>query len=269
MRMRMGWLGGTAACIALTVGVRAQEQVQGAPEPYAHLSNGGLNHSLSAFVVRGQSFAAQQVAKTGKTLQDGTNIEHFGHHAIYRDSEGRVRVEQPCNCAPDHEQKVEIYVMDPVAGTMTTWREGGDEPRVARITNWVAKTPKSVEEQRSAAMQARATAGSGARPQPVSTVNDEPMQLLDNVPVKVVKVTTVVPAGRSGNDRPITKTHTAWISDEFKLVMMEQWEDPRAALLTVGLAEFARKEPAAALFHPPQGYTVMMVGELNDGRVTE
>ena len=263
MWMRMGWLVTTAAYIALTAGTRAQ--VQSDPEPYAHLSNGGLNHSLSAFVVRGRPFSAQQVAKTGKTLQDGTNVEHFGHHAIYRDSEGRVRVEQPCGCAPNHEQKVEIYVMDPVAGTLTTWRQGGDEQRVARVTKWEAKTPKSVEEQRSAAMQARFTAGNGARPQPVSTVNEEPVQKLDNVPVRVVTVTTVVPTGRSGNDRPITKTHVAWISDDLELVMMEQWQDPRAALRTVGLAKFARKEPDAALFHPPQGYTVETVGELNDG----
>jgi hypothetical protein len=77
-------------------------------------------------------------------------------------------------------------------------------------------------------------------------------------------VTTIVPAGRSGNDRPITRTHTAWISDDLKLVMMEQWQDPRAALRTVGLAEFTRKEPDAALFRPPQGYTVETVGAPND-----
>lgn len=261
----MRWLEAAAMCIVITVGARAQEQVQGNPEPYTHLSNGGLNHSLAAFVVRGEPFSAQQVAKTGKTLQDGTNIEHFGHHAIYRDSEGRVRVEQPCGCAPNHEQTVEIYVMDPVAGTMTTWRQGGDQPRVARVTKWAAKTPESVEEQRSAPKQARPAGGNNTRPQPVSTVSEEPMQELDDLPVRVVKVTTVVPAGRSGNDRPITKTHIAWISDDLKLVMMEQWQDPRAALRTVGLAEFTRAEPDAALFQPPQGYTVKTAGEPNDG----
>ena len=203
--------------------------------PRTQIPNGGLNHSLSAFVVRGQPFSAQQVAKTGKTLQDGTNIEHFGHHAIYRDYEGRVRVEQPCGCAPGHEQKVEIYVMDPVAGTMTTWRQGGDDPKVDRVTKWQAKTPESVEQQHSAVKQTRPPAGNGVRPQPLSTVSEEPMQELGNVPVRMVKVTTVVPAGRNGNDRPITKTHTAWISDDLKMVMMEQWQDPRAALRTVGL----------------------------------
>jgi hypothetical protein len=91
------------------------------------------------------------------------------------------------------------------------------------------------------------------------------MQELDQMPVRVVKVTTIVPAGRSGNDRPITKTHTAWISDDLKLVMMEQWQDPRAALRTVGLAELNRKEPDAALFSPPKGYTIQTVMDAKDG----
>ncbi len=263
--MRTWRLGTVAVCMASAVSIGAQQQVQGDPEPYSHLSNGGLNHSLTAFVVQGQPFSAQQVAKTGKTLQDGTNIEHFGHHAIYRDSEGRVRVEQPCGCAPDHDQKVEIYVMDPVAGTMTTWRQGAGEPQVAKVTKWEAKTPESVEAQRSAAKLMRQSVGDSARPQPVSTVSEDPVQMLDNVPVRVVKVTTVVPAGRSGNDRPITKIHTAWISDDLKLVMMEQWQDPRAALRTVGLAELIRKEPNAALFRSPQGYTVKTVEKPNEG----
>jgi hypothetical protein len=208
-----------------------------------------VNHSISAFVVQGQPFAAQQVAKTGKTLADGTNIEHFGHHAIYRDSYGRVRVEQPCGCAPDHTQKIEVYVLDPVAGTITTWRQGGDLPKVARVEKWVPKTPETVKPPRPVAMNT-------GRPQAMSTVTEEPMQVLGGVPVRVVKVTTVVPAGRSGNDRPITKVHTAWISDDLKLVMMEQWEDPRAATRTVGLAPFDRKEPESTLFQPPAGYQV-------------
>jgi hypothetical protein len=247
--MRMLWLAVLAVSLGVAGDATAQQQGAGDPEPYRNLSNGGLNHSLAAFVVQSAPFSAQQVAKTGKTLSDGTNIEHFGHHAIYRDSAGRVRVEQPCGCAPDHEQMFEIYVLDPVAGTMTTWRQGGDRPKVATVTKWVPKTPETVKPPRPVAMNS-------ARPQTMSTVSEEPAQLMDNVPVRVVKVTTVVPAGRSGNDGPITKTHTAWISDDLKLVMMEQWEDPRAATRTVGLAQFDRKEPSATLFQPPPGYTV-------------
>ena len=35
--------------------------------------------------------------------------------------------------------------------------------------------------------------------------------------MKVVKTTTIVPAGRSGNDAPITKMHELWTSAELKL----------------------------------------------------
>jgi len=228
----------------------AQQAATGAEaEPYRHLSNGGLNHSLDAFLVYGQPFVAEQVGKQGRTLTDGTNIVHFGHHAIYRDSAGRIRVEQPCGCAPDHEQMIEVYILDSNAKTETRWRVGGNPPKVATVTQWVPKTPETVHPP----IQRPANA---SRPQPQSTTDELRDDVMDGVPVKVVRVTTVVPAGRSGNDRPITKTHTAWISDDLKVVLMEQWEDPRDGVRTVGLAQFERKEPDPRLFQPPTGYSI-------------
>jgi hypothetical protein len=225
----------------------AQAVAQTAEEPRESLSNGGLNHSLAAVPVNGQPFSAEQFEKHGKTLNDGTNIEHFGHHFIARDSAGRIRVEQPCGCAPGHVQKVEVYVMDPVLGTLTTWREGGDEPKIAHVAKW-----KPRGEQPSAPIRQPAT--NSSRPQPIITTDELPTQTIDHLPMQVTRVTTVVPAGRSGNDRPITKVHTFWKSEDLKLVFMEQWEDPRTGVRTVGLANFTRKEPDPALFHPPNGY---------------
>ena len=63
-----------------------------------------------------------------------------------------------------------------------------------------------------------------------------------------------MPAGRSGNDAPITKVHELWTSEELKLTFMEQWEDPRMGVRTVGLANLLRAEPDPALFRPPSGY---------------
>jgi hypothetical protein len=225
----------------------AQVGLQTLEEPREPLSNGGLNHSLAAAPVTGQPFSAEQFEKHGRTLTDGTNILHFGHHFIARDSAGRIRVEQPCGCAPDHEQMVEIYVMDPVAGTLTTWRQGGDLPKIAHVAKW---KPRS-EQQRPPAPK---PATNSSRPQPIVTTDELPAQTIDNLPMKAVRITTVVPAGRSGNDRPITKTHTLWTSVDLKLVFMEQWEDPRTGVRTVGLANFSRKEPDPALFRPPNGY---------------
>jgi hypothetical protein len=217
-----------------------------AGEPKEVISNGGVNHTIHADPVTGQPFSAEQVMKQGRTLTDGVNITHFGHHFVARDSAGRVRVEQPCGCDPAHEQLIEVYVVDPVAHTMTKWRLGGNSPKIAYVSKVQEEKPRAV-------VAARVPEASG-RPQPIITTEELPVMMLDNLPMKVVKTTTIVPAGRSGNDAPITKVHELWTSEELKLTFMEQWEDPRTGVRTVGLANFKRAEPDAALFRPPADY---------------
>jgi hypothetical protein len=185
--------------------------------------------------------------KQGKTLATGANIEHFGKHFVARDSYGRVRVEQPCGCDPAHEQLIEVYVVDPVAHTMTKWRLGGNSPKIAFVSKLPEKEPREAEPVRAAG------SGSG-RPQPIITTTELPVEMIDNLPMKVTKTTTIVPIGRSGNDAPITKVHELWTSEDMKLTFMEQWEDPRTGVRTVGLANFSRAEPDPALFRPPAGY---------------
>lgn len=231
--------------LALTATAGAQSGAVG--EPKEMISNGGVNHTIHADPVIGQPFSAEQVMKKGKTLATGANIEHFGKHFVARDSYGRVRVEQPCGCDPAHEQLIEVYVVDPAAHTMTKWRLGGNSPKIAFVSKLPEKEPRETEPTKPAG------AGSG-RPQPIITTVELPVEMIDNLPMKVVKTTTIVPAGRSGNDAPITKVHELWTSEELKLTFMEQWEDPRMGVRTVGLANFKRAEPDAALFRPPANY---------------
>ncbi len=217
-------------------------------EPPEKITNGGVNHTINADPVRGQPFSAEQVMKKGRTLNDGVNITHFGKHFVARDSSGRVRVEQPCGCDPAHEQLVEVYIVDPVAHTLTTWRVGGNSPKIAMVSKLPEKKPKMAQ-----AVKPPAPANSG-RPQPIITTEELPPTVIDNIPVKVTKTTTIVPAGRSGNDAPITKVHELWTSEDLKLTFMEQWDDPRTGVRTVGLVNFTRAEPDTALFRPPAGY---------------
>jgi hypothetical protein len=245
--MRKGTLLGVVT-VALAASAAAQSGL--VSEPKEAISNGGVNHTIHADPVTGQPFSAEQVMKKGKTLTDGVNITHFGHHFVARDSAGRVRVEQPCGCDPAHEQLIEVYVVDPVAHTMTKWRLGGDSPKIAYVSKTLETKPREVTP-----VRALEGAGSG-RPQPIITTEELPVTMIDNLPMKVVKTTTIVPAGRSGNDAPITKTHEVWTSQDLKLVMKQRTEDPRTGVTTVELEDFSRAEPDPALFRAPKGYTV-------------
>jgi hypothetical protein len=97
------------------------------------------------------------------------------------------------------------------------------------------------------------------RLQPVVTTEDLGTVMLQGLPVTDVRTATVVPIGRAGNDAPITKTHEVWTSQDLKLVMKQQTEDPRTGMTTVELEEFSRAEPDAKLFRVPPGYAVKTV----------
>lgn len=212
------------------------------------LSNGGVFHSLLAAPVIGQPYSATQVHRDKRQLADGTNITHNGHHFIARDAAGRVRVEMRMAETADGET-ILVFVSDPEAHTITTWVTG---PKANKLAS-VVKIPT---EKYGAAKPAPAKVAQDTRPQPIITTEDLGTDTLQGLPVSVVKTTTIVPAGRSGNDAPITKTLEVWTSPDLKLVMKEQWEDPRSGERTISLEKFSRAEPDPALFRPPTGYTV-------------
>jgi hypothetical protein len=219
------------------------------------LSTGGVMSALLAAPVTGEPFSAEQTNEFTRTLADGTKITRHGHHAVFRDAQGRVRVERRLTNGKDGRAEVKmIFVVDPVAHTITTWSVGVPNAKPAAV---VVKLPTDRKVDSTAKPTAAAQSpGESSRPQPVITRADLGPGMIDNVPVTGVLVTTVVPAGRAGNDRAITKTHEIWTSDEMKLIMKQKFADPRAGERVVQLDEFSRDNPDAALFRPPSGYAV-------------
>jgi hypothetical protein len=235
---------------ALTLCIAAAPLTAQTSDPKEAIGNGGLHHMLHAAPVTGMPFSAEQVMKKSRHLEQGTNITHFGHHFVARDNAGRIRVEQPCGCT-DGELVIAVYLLDPVAHTLTTWKTGAPGPKIA----YVAQIPENrLPEPEPVIAPVRGR--NPSRPQPIITTTELPVEMIDNLPMKVVKTTTIVPAGRSGNDTPITKTHTLWTSADYKLTFMEEWDDPRTGVRIVGLANFSRAQPDPALFRAPAGYQV-------------
>ena len=220
------------------------------------LSSGGLISSLMAAPVIGQPYSAVQVTRTLQTLADGTTIKHSGHHVVARDAEGRVRVEMRMQKAVgDQPEMVLVFVTDPVTHTLTTWSTGGkDGKKVAAVVK-LPKDDKARKGTGEAQAPARPASESG-RPKAVVTREDLGTETFAGLPVEVEKTTTVLPPGRSGNDAPITKTYEVWTSADLKLVVKQEWIDPRTGEKTVELQHLSRAEPEVALFRPPPGYAV-------------
>lgn len=216
----------------------------------AALSNGGVIHTLVAEPVTGEPYSAMQVHTTVRRLEDGTKASRQGHHFVARDSAGRVRVEiRTAKGQGGQPDSAMVFVSDPVAHTLTTWSTAPQAKHVATVI-------KLSGERKTLQPAVRSMREDPSLPQPTVTTENLGTQMLDGLAVTDVKTTTVVPAGRSGYDTPITKTREMWTSDEMKLVMKEEWTDPRSGVRTVELRQFSRVEPDAALFHAPKGYEV-------------
>lgn len=237
---------GLKAAVMAVMGIAAIAGASDQPATHEVIATGGLMSSLMAAPVTNEPYSAVQTTEIVKTLGDGTKITQHGHHFVARDSAGRERIEMRLASAKDGkpEQKL-VFVLDPVARTLTSWGEGTAGPKVASVAK--IKEPTGVAP--TAARQKN-----DSRPQPEITKQDLGSQIIDNLPATGELTTTVVPIGRSGNDQPITKTHEVWTSDEMKLVLLQKWSDPRTGLRTTQLAQFSREEPNAALFRPPAGY---------------
>jgi hypothetical protein len=255
MKRSRQFVGFTAVAATLLLAGQTWAQ-SGAPNERTseRLATGGLISSLLASPVVGEPYSAVQEHGTTRTLADGSTVSHHGHHSVARDADGRVHVElrlaEGRNGAPD---EVMVFVMDPVAHTLTTWVSGA--PRQPKIAS-LLKIPPS---------QAQGAAGSAprpqdpaeaARPQPIITTEDLGEESIQGLDVKGERTTTIVPAGRSGNSAPITKTYEVWTSPDLQLVVKQIWKDPRFGERVVELQHISRESPDPALFRAPSGYEV-------------
>ncbi|MDE1163095.1 MAG: hypothetical protein PW792_14315 [Acidobacteriaceae bacterium] len=233
--------------MSLAIPVAAQNTV---------VSTGGHLSALMAPPVVGEPYSAVQTTSVTQTLSDGTTMKRHGHHSVYRDAQGRVRVESRILKALDDRPEMKlVYVKDPVAGTFTVWSEGGPKgmPRVATVSK-LSDTSKA---------QSRTVNLGAAEPKknPNVTTEDLGSQIIDGLACTGKRTTVVIPAGKNGNDKAITRTHEVWTSEEMKLIVLQKETDPRTGERVVQLEKLLREQPDSALFRAPQGYKVQTSAE--------
>jgi hypothetical protein len=70
------------------------------------------------------------------------------------------------------------------------------------------------------------------------------------------RITTTIPIGAIGNDRPIQTTSERWYSPELQVNLRTERHDPRTGDSVFQLTNIRRGEPARSLFEAPPGYSV-------------
>ncbi len=83
---------------------------------------------------------------------------------------------------------------------------------------------------------------------------------IDGLAVEGHKTSETIPAGKIGNELPITVTNEEWTSTDLKVLVLTKHNDPRTGESNYRLTNVVRAEPDPSLFLVPPDYTVKDTG---------
>jgi len=227
---------------------------------FHHMELLGIGGFHGGKVVTGAPFSAVAVTTFSHTLADGNKISNTHQVTLSRDSQGRFRKEG--SMPPMGELAVDqphsfVVIHDPVAGKGFLLNP---DKKVARVMPLHDRGPRG----------AKAAKGIGAdvapsRPDAIDSaeatdpnVTKESLgtQTLNGISAQGTRFTRLIPAGKIGNDKPITVTREVWYSPDLQMVVQSKHSDPRFGDTVYSLTNIQRTEPAASLFTVPSDFTV-------------
>jgi len=211
--------------------------------------------SFGPSAVVGEPYSAVEETENKQTLADGTNIDQRNaNQKIYRDSQGRTRTETfialPLPNA-DASTPASILIADPVAGTMFMLN-----PR--EHTARQIGPPRQINAP--APVQRPVVVKSPVQPLPKRTAptqEDLGSRMMDGLLVQGRKITTTIPTGAQGNDRPMSIVTETWYSEELKITILRAMSDPRNGVHTTRVTQIDRSEPDPSLFQIPADYAIV------------
>jgi hypothetical protein len=220
-------------------------------------------------IVKGAPFTAQRTEESTQTLGDGTHINNKSSISYARDSAGRVRRED--------DEWITIY--DPVANVSYRLNKKNHTGFKVELLHGqdVKMKLDEIDRKRAAELKQQAeaemTGNNGQRGNAITISSqgsdgraiaftkagaEESLgsQVMNGVMADGTRVTSTIPAGDFGNDRPITTVTESWYSPDLHLTVMYKRSDPREGDVTTQYTGIKRGEPDPSLFQMPAGYTV-------------
>jgi hypothetical protein len=191
--------------------------------------------------VTGAPFSATLTDTRQETLTDGNQIQETHTATVYRDTNGRTRVEST-NKTPSGETRTMVTIFDPVAGFVYHLN-----PADSTAVKQTLPTPHSG----SAPPRPPADANAPAR---VKT--DLGTSTIAGLAATGTKITTTVPAGAIGNTQALVETREVWTSTVLQIPVQVTSTDPRRGTSTMALSNISQSAPDETLFQVPSGYTV-------------
>jgi len=257
----------------------------------AHVTKGavmGLSvDAMDAAPVKGAPFCASITTEHTQIFADGNRIHTTDASTLCRDSEGRTRREAGINLLGAAAQKPSaklITIFDPVVGSRYIL---DSESKTAHKMSAPLLKPGAIGGEAGAnaafekgerVMVYHTEGGPGPRPGapgpdtffkqvfvskgdhedgPTPVTENLGDQTIDGIHATGTRITTTIPAGKMGNEQPITVTSERWFSPELKITVMTKHSDPWAGELKTQFTNVNTAEPDASLFTVPADYKVV------------
>ena len=238
------------------------------PKPFVLMGGEG---AFERDTIRGQPYSAKTETELGQTLADGNRIKGSWTGFIARDSEGRVRREQPLAAigallAEPGPPRLTV-INDPVQ-RVTYFLD--TESRTVRRMAWPPEGEKGLRGASKPGAERGGGREGGGQPAPIferggpfgllrgttATPSTEALggREIAGVTAQGTRTTYLIPAGQIGNERPLSIVSERWWSAELGIVLETRFSDPRMGETRFCLTELERREPDHALFEVPAGY---------------
>jgi len=194
--------------------------------------------------VTGAPYSAEATFEHSQTLSSGNLIDQKNLATIYRDGQGRTRLEETRPAGSKNTRQI-VRITDPVAG-------------VAYVLNPAKKTAQKFTLPPSRPGRIGQAPRTGSNP----NVNDQSLgsKNLEGLLVEGTQITRTIPAGQMGNSEPIQVSTTRWYSPDLSLSVRTETTDPLRGNTTTALTNISRSEPASTLFQVPSDYTIVSAG---------
>ena len=203
--------------------------------------------------VTGAPYSAEEITESTQTLANGNVITRKTQTNVFRDSSGRVRMEQTLQ-----DGRAIVTIHDPVNGVRTELNASTRIARQVTLPNF-----RGGERTFPGNRAARTPNGPTSDPNIVRT--DLGMQTVNGVQAEGTRVTRTIPAGEIGNAQPIQIVTETWRSPDLQMPVMTRRTDPLHGNVVTQLVNITRAEPDPALFQVPSDYTVTQIRGMRGG----
>jgi hypothetical protein len=211
-----------------------------------------LDEGFGNRVVRGKPFSATEERRSLQVLGDGTRIENTETNRLYRDGEGRTRVE---------EMNGTVTIYDPVANLRVELNQATKTARKNKSTTLLfANSGNEVVTYSWGSLMATPQ-NERANPATMKGVMAETTenlgsQSVNGVTAQGIRTTMTIPKGQIGNNRDIKVMTERWTSTDLQMLVKSINSDPRFGDTTYQLTKVVQSAPDPALFQIPADYTV-------------